>query len=67
MSRPKQINPEAAFQSIRGAAQITGLSQKFIRDGCKNGTIPCIRVGVDYRVIMEAWMKQMYSEGGVMR
>ena len=53
--RKKVIDPAAIFQPIRGASEITGLSQKYIREGCRSGTIPCLKVGSDYRVNMPLW------------
>ena len=57
--RRKEIDPNAIFQPYRGAAAITGLSYKFIRDGCLNGTIPCISVGSDRRVNMPLFLEQL--------
>ena len=48
----QQVDKNAVLQQIRAAATITGLSQKFLRAGCKAGTIPHVRVGNDYRVNM---------------
>lgn len=62
MMRPKTIDPAARFQPITGAAKITGLSRNFIREGCKAGTIPHIKVGSDFRVDMPRWFEQL--EGG---
>lgn len=57
--RRKEIDPSAMFQSYRGAAAITGLSYKYIRDGCINGEIPCITVGSDRRVNMPLFLEQL--------
>lgn len=57
--RRKEIDPNAMFQPYRGAAAITGLSYKYIRDGCLNGTIPCITVGSDRRVNMPLFLEQL--------
>ena len=57
--RRKEINTNAMFQRYRGAAAITGLSYKYIRDGCLNGTIPCIMVGSDRLVNMPLFLKQL--------
>lgn len=57
---PRQkFNRDAPFQPVRGAAYITGLSAGFIRAGCKDGSIPCIRVGSDYRINMPLWLSQL--------
>lgn len=62
MSRAKTINPEAPYQSPRNAAYLTGVSLWYIREGCKAGTIPHIRVGRDYRVNMPRFMEQLNRE-----
>lgn len=50
------------FQSIRGAAEITGFSTKYLRDGCRAGRIPHVRVGADYRVDMPLFLAQLRAE-----
>ena len=59
MSRKKTIDPSATFQSIRGAAEITGLSRYYIIKGCQDGTVPHIKVGIDYRVNMPLFLAQL--------
>lgn len=65
--RPKVINRDAPYQSPTHAAYISGFSVWYIRQGCKTGTIPHIRVGRDYRVNMPLWLEQMEHEsrGGI--
>ena len=62
-------NPDAVFQSIRTTAEITGLSQKSIREGCREGSVPHIRVGSDYRVHLPNFLRMLseLSEGGSAR
>lgn len=62
MSRAKTIDRDAAFQSPRAAAYLTGLSLQYIRDGCRAGLIPHIRVGTDFRINMQLFMKQLHAE-----
>jgi hypothetical protein len=52
----------APLQSIRATSRITGLSSNFIRTGCKNGTIPHIRVGEEYRIHIPLFLKQLAGE-----
>ena len=59
MSRKKEIDRNAVFQTPRGAAEITGLSVKSIRQGCREGTIPCMMQGSDYRIHMPKYLKQL--------
>jgi hypothetical protein len=57
--RAKNTDRGAVFQPIRGAAEITGLSTRYIRDGCRNGIIPHVLVGSDYRINMPLFMEQL--------
>lgn len=43
----KQLPP---WQKIPQASASTGLSQYFLRSGCKNGTIPHIQSGTTYLI-----------------
>ena len=38
------------FMSIKDAATATGLSQFYIRNGCKDGSVPHIKSGNQYMV-----------------
>lgn len=58
----RTLDPAAPFQSIAGAARITGLAQCFIREGCRNKSIPHIRCGQEYRINMPLWMEQLNAE-----
>ena len=62
MSRPKAINPDAPYQSPRATAYLTGLAHGYILQGCKDGTIPHIRVGTDYRINLPAFLEQLDRE-----
>lgn len=60
---PKRAFDRAApFQSIRGAAEITGLSIGSIRAGCKAGKIPFVMCGQEYRISMPLFLQQLESE-----
>lgn len=61
MSR-KNLNEKAPFQTINSTAKITGLSTYFLRAGCKDGTIPHIKVGNTVYVNIPALMA-LGSEG----
>ena len=56
------------FAPIREACTITGLSQCFLRKGCKAGTIPHILSGTKYLIDIPALLFQLRagygSEGG---
>ena len=62
MARPKRPDPAAPYQPLRAAAELTGLSLYYIRNGVTAGTIPAIRMGRDWRVNMPAFMVQLEAE-----
>ena len=43
-------NAAARYQNIVDACRTTGLSQNYLRNGCKDGTIPHIRCGRVYMI-----------------
>ena len=47
------------FQKITEACKTTGLSQYFLRQGCKDGTIPHIKSGVVYYIYVQALVEQL--------
>ena len=58
----RAFDRDAPFQSIRNTSELTGLAQGYIRTGCKSGTIPCIRVGAEYRVNLPLFRRQLDGE-----
>lgn len=58
----RKFDREAPFQPISGASRISGLSTGGIRKGCRDGKIPHIRVGKDYRVNMRVWLEQLDAQ-----
>lgn len=50
------------FKTIKAAAQETGLSACFIRQGCKNGTVPHIRSGCKTYVNVPALLQKLEAE-----
>lgn len=48
----RAFDANAPFQSIRGAAKLTGLSAGYIRSGCREGKIPHLKCGCEYRIDM---------------
>lgn len=59
---PKQATP---FMKIGAASRATGLSQYYLRQGCKDGTIPHIKSGTVYLVNVSKLLRQLDAEGGV--
>jgi hypothetical protein len=47
------------FQKIPDACRTTGLSQYFLRKGCRDGSIPHIKSGPTYYVNVPALLKQL--------
>jgi hypothetical protein len=47
---PKTKELSTPFVSLEKAATITGLSQYYLRQGCRNGTTPHIRCGTSYKI-----------------
>ena len=48
---------DTPFLSIRDAATVTGLSQKYLRTGVRNGEIPYICSGTKYMINLPALME----------
>lgn len=57
-----KTNSSVPFQKISSASKITGLSQFYLRQGCKNGTIPHIMSGTTYMVNIPALLRQLGVE-----
>lgn len=53
------------FQKIPDACRSTGLSQYFLRSGCKEGTIPHIKSGTTYYINVPLLLEKLNNEGGV--
>lgn len=60
-TEPKQATP---FMKIGAASRATGLSQYYLRQGCKDGTIPHIKSGTVYLVNVSKLLRQLDAEGG---
>lgn len=58
----RTLYEEAPFQGIRQAARLTGLSQYSIRSGCREGRIPHIKVGAEYRVHVPSLLEMLEEE-----
>lgn len=49
----------APLQSIDNTARLTGASRFFIRNGCRNGSIPCIKSGSKYMVNLPLFLEML--------
>lgn len=47
-SQNYQGRENTPFMKIKEASQVTGLSMYYLRNGCKDGTVPCIKSGTVY-------------------
>ncbi len=50
---------DTPFQSIAQACKSTGLSQYYLRKGCKDGTIPHVMSGTKYYINCPALLRQL--------
>ena len=58
----KQLDKGARFQTPTVAAKIMGIGRDTIYAGCKNGTIPHVKVRNDYRIDMEEWGRMLTEQ-----
>lgn len=56
MDKQKIVNPP--FQKIEDAVKTTGLSAWFLRRGCRDGSIPCVRSGRTFYVNIPQLLQQ---------
>lgn len=59
---PKNQNDAQPFQRIPDACRITGLSQKYLRAGCKDGSVPHIMAGNVYMINVPALLRKLGVE-----
>ena len=52
------------LQKIKEACKTTGLSQYYLRKGCKDGTVPCVKSGNTYYVNVPALLNQLGALSG---
>lgn len=50
------------FQKIAEACKTTGLSQYFLRQGCKAGTVPHVKSGGVYYINIPALLRRLGAE-----
>ena len=58
------MNTEKVFYSVKEAAAKTGLSQKFIRSGLEDKSIPYVKSGNKYMINLPLWMEGLDRESG---
>lgn len=47
------------FMKIKEASQVTGLSMYYLRNGCKDGTVPCIKSGTVYFINVPRFLEKL--------
>ena len=47
------------FQKIEDAVRTTGLSSFFLRKGCRDGSIPCVRSGRTYFINVPGLLERL--------
>lgn len=53
---------EKRYQKIVEACKTTGLSQYFLRNGCKDGSIPHVKSGTVYYIDVPALLDKLRAE-----
>lgn len=53
---------DTRFKSIRDASEETGLSQYYLRTGCRSGNVPHIKSGTKYYVDVTALVSKLSSQ-----
>lgn len=53
---------DTPFMKIKDACAVTGLSQYFLRSGCKDGSVPCIRSGTVYLINVPMLIEKLNRE-----
>lgn len=62
-NQPKRaVVKNQPFLNIRDACNFTGLSQRFLREGCKTGKLPCVMSGNTYMINIPLLMEQLNTE-----
>ena len=54
-----KIRNEEPFQKIADACRTTGLSQFFLRKGCRDGSVPHVRSGRTYYVNVPVLLEKL--------
>lgn len=57
-------NRMVPFQKIVEASRTTGLSQHYLRMGCRDGSIPHTKSGQTFFVNVPALLRQLGADGG---
>lgn len=55
-------SPEKPFMSLTEATKVTGLSTYYLRRGCREGSVPCIKSGAKFFVNVPALLRKLDEE-----
>lgn len=58
----QQTYPKAPFLKISEASQVTGLSQFFLRRGCRDGSVPHVMSGTVYMINVPALLRKLNAD-----
>lgn len=53
---------EKPFLKITDASAATGLSSHFLRAGCRNGSVPCVKSGKTYYIDVVALFEKLRAQ-----
>lgn len=56
------MTTEKKFVKIKEACLLTGLSQYYLRNGCRDGSIPCVMSGPVYMINLPALLRKLDAE-----
>lgn len=55
----REYDPAQRYQTIENACRTTGLSQYYLRNGCKSGAVPHVRSGRTYMIDIPALYRRL--------
>lgn len=53
---------QTPFMKIKDACKVTGLSCYYLRRGCRDGSVPCVKSGTVYLVNVPKLLRQLGAE-----
>ena len=56
------MKADVPFMKIKDACAVTGLSTYYLRNGCKDGSIPHIKSGTTYLINVPALLRKLDAE-----
>ena len=56
------MTTEKTYYTLKEACRVTGLSMYFLRNGCKAGSVPCVKSGTAYYVNVPRLLEKLEQE-----